>query len=140
MTDHPALSVRFATEVTEALVSAHEIGVVHRDIKPDNISTVEPRFRAAVLYIAGLGADPYRPESDPVNFLPRIHVPVLMLSGKYDSVFPYEVSQKPFFELIGTPAAEKKRLVVEGGHFLPRPEMVSETLAWLDRYLGPVAR
>jgi hypothetical protein len=28
--------------------------------------------------------------------------------------------------------------VFEGGHFLPRPEMVSETLAWLDRHLGPV--
>jgi eukaryotic-like serine/threonine-protein kinase len=101
---------------------------------------VEPRFRAAVLYVAGLGADPNRPEVDPVNFLPRIHVPVLMLSGKYDSVFPYEVSQKPFFELLGTPVADKKRIVYEGGHFLPRPQMVSETLAWLDHYLGAVTR
>jgi dienelactone hydrolase len=101
---------------------------------------VEPRFKTAVLYVAGLGAGPYRPEVDPVNFLPRIHVPVLMLSGKYDSVFPYEVAQKPFFELLGSPAAEKKRIVFEGGHFLPRPAMVSETLAWLDRHLGSVAR
>ena len=101
---------------------------------------VEPRFKAAVLYVAGLSVGSYRPETDPVNFLPRIHVPVLMLSGKYDSVFPYELSQKPFFRLLGTPAADKKQIVFEGGHFLPRPNLVAETLAWFDHYLGPVAR
>ena len=101
---------------------------------------VEPRFKAAVLHVAGLSMDAFRPEVDAVNFLPRIHVPVLMVSGKYDSVFPYEQSQLPFFRLLGSPAADKKHIVYEGGHFLPRPKMVSETLAWLDHYLGPVAR
>jgi len=101
---------------------------------------IEPRFKAAILYVAGLGMSPIRPEVDPVNFLPRIRVPVLMLSGKYDSVFPYELSQKPFYRLLGTPEADKKLISYEGGHFLPRPELVSESLAWLDRYLGVVAR
>jgi formylglycine-generating enzyme required for sulfatase activity/tRNA A-37 threonylcarbamoyl transferase component Bud32 len=101
---------------------------------------IEPRFKAAILYVAGLGADPVRPEIDPVNFLPHIRIPVLMLSGKYDSVFPVESSQLPFFNLLGSPAADKKRIVYEGGHFLPRPQMVSESLNWLDRYLGPVSR
>ena len=101
---------------------------------------VESRFKAAVLYVAGLSMGAYRPETDPVNFLPRIHVPVLMLNGKYDSVFPYELSQKPFFRLLGSPAADKKQIVYEGGHFLPRPNLMAETLAWFDRYLGPVAR
>jgi formylglycine-generating enzyme required for sulfatase activity/dienelactone hydrolase len=101
---------------------------------------VEPRFKTAILYVAGLGTNPSRPEVDPVNFLPRIRIPVLMLSGKYDSVFPLELSQKPFFNLLGTPAADKKRIVYEGGHFLPRPDMVSESLSWLDHYLGPVTR
>jgi pimeloyl-ACP methyl ester carboxylesterase len=82
----------------------------------------------------------YRPEIDPVNFLPRVHVPVLMLNGKYDSTFPYETSQLPFFRMLGSPAADKKQIVYEGGHFLPRPNMVSESLAWFDKYLGPVAR
>ena len=82
---------------------------------------------------------PVRPEVDPVNFLPRIRIPVLMLSGKYDSVFPVESSQLPFMNLLGTPAADKKRIAYEGGHFLPRPEMVSESLKWLDHYLGAVA-
>ncbi|MGE0554363.1 MAG: protein kinase [Gemmatimonadales bacterium] len=101
---------------------------------------IEPRFKAAILYVAGLSMSPIRPEVDPVNFLPRIRVPVLMLSGKYDSVFPYELSQKPFHRLLGTREADKKLISYEGGHFLPRPELVSESLAWLDRYLGPVAR
>lgn len=99
---------------------------------------VEPRFKAAILYVAGLSMAPTRPEVDPVNFLPRIHVPTLMLSGRYDSTFPSELSQTPFFNLIGTAVADKKRIVYERGHFLPRPEMVSETLAWLDHYLGAV--
>ena len=79
-----------------------------------------------------------RPEEDAVNFLPRIHVPVLMLSGKYDSVFPYELSQKPFFRLLGSPAADKRQIVYEGGHFLPRTDLVTESMKWLDKYLGPV--
>lgn len=99
---------------------------------------VEPRFRAAVLNVAGLGAAPKRPEEDPVNFLPRVRIPVLMLSGRYDSVFPFELSQKPFLQLLGSP--EKKQILFDGGHFLPRTMMVSESLKWLDQYLGPVAR
>jgi eukaryotic-like serine/threonine-protein kinase len=83
---------------------------------------------------------PMRPEEDPVNFLPHVHIPVLMLSGKYDSSFPLELSQKPFFRLLGTPLAEKRHVVDEAGHFLSRPMMVRESLAWLDRYLGPVQR
>jgi pimeloyl-ACP methyl ester carboxylesterase len=75
-----------------------------------------------------------------VNFLPRIRIPVLVLSGRYDSVFPYETSQKPFMRLLGTPAEHKKQILFDGGHFLPRTEMMTESLKWLDQYLGPVRR
>ncbi len=101
---------------------------------------IEPRFRTAVLNVPGLGMSAQRPEEDPVNFLPRIHMPVLMLSGRFDSVFPVELSQKPFYELLGTPAADKKRIVYDGGHFLPRAMMMQESLGWLDKYLGVVRR
>lgn len=101
---------------------------------------VEPRFRTAVLNVPGLTMSPLRPEEDPVNFLPRVKMPVLMLSGKFDSVFPYELSQKPFYQLLGTPEDKKKHIVFDLGHFLPRPRMMQESLSWMDQYLGPVAR
>ena len=78
--------------------------------------------------------------NDPVHFLPRIRIPVLMLSGRFDSVFPYETSQKPFLKLLGTPPDKKKQVMFDGGHFLPRPMMVAESLKWLDQYLGPVTK
>ena len=101
---------------------------------------VEPRFRTAVLTVAGLGMYEVRPEEDPVNFLPRVRIPVLMPSGRFDSTFPVELSQRPFFRLLGSPAGTKKHLLFDGGHFLPRPLWVQESLGWLDQYLGPVAR
>ena len=104
------------------------------------VLAVEPRFRTAVLNVAGLGAPARRPEEDPVNFLPRVRIPVLMLSGQYDSTFPYETSQKPFLRLLGSKPGEKKQILFDGGHFLPRTMMVAESLKWLDQYLGPVVR
>jgi dienelactone hydrolase len=101
---------------------------------------VEPRFRAAILYVAGLSMERSRPEVEVLNFLPRVHTPVIMLNAKYDHFFPVELSQKPFFRLLGTPPADKKFVMHESGHFLLRSEMIGESLAWLDRYLGPVTR
>ncbi|MFN0179987.1 MAG: protein kinase domain-containing protein [Gemmatimonadales bacterium] len=104
------------------------------------VIAVEPRIRTAILNVAGIGAASVRPEEDPVNFLPRIRVPVLMLSGRYDSVFPYESSQLPFFRLLGSAAGSKKQVMFEGGHFLPRQMWVTESIAWLDQQFGPVSR
>ena len=98
----------------------------------------EPRLKAAVLVVAGLTMERGRPEVDPHNYLPRVKVPVLMLNGKYDFFFPLELSQKPFFERLGTPADRKKYIVYEGGHDVPRTELIKESLAWFDKYLGPV--
>lgn len=99
---------------------------------------VEPRFKTAVLYVAGLTMERGRPEVDPLNYLPRVTMPVLMLNGKYDYFFPVEIAQKPFFQMLGTPAENKKWIVYEGGHDVPRTELIAETLRWLDKYLGPV--
>jgi eukaryotic-like serine/threonine-protein kinase len=102
------------------------------------IPAIEPRIKTAVLYVAGLTMERPRPEVDPINYLPRIHIPVLMLNGKYDFFFPAGTSQRPFFERLGTAAADKKYFVYEGGHDVPRPQLIAETLTWLDKYLGPV--
>ena len=65
-------------------------------------------------------------------------MPVIMLNAQYDFFFPYETSQLPFFELLGTPEEDKKLFVYEGGHSVPNTELIKESLAWLDKYLGPV--
>ena len=67
-------------------------------------------------------------------------MPVLMLNGKYDFFFPYENSQLPFYNMLGTPEEHKRMMVYELGHSVPRTELVKETLAWLDKYLGSVKR
>ena len=102
------------------------------------IPAVEPRIRTSVLYVAGFTMERSRPEVDPLHYLPRIRTPVLMLNGKHDFFFPTETAQKPFFELIGSPPADKKYIVYEGGHDVPRTQLIAESLAWLDKYLGPV--
>jgi pimeloyl-ACP methyl ester carboxylesterase len=100
---------------------------------------IEKRIRANVLYVAGLTFQRALPEVDATNYIGRVTQPTLMLNGELDFFFPAETSQKPMFELLGTPPEHKKRLTYEGGHSVPRVEMIKQTLAWLDRYLGPVA-
>lgn len=102
------------------------------------IPAIEPRVKASMLYVAGLTMERGRPEVEPINFLPRITSPVLMLNGKYDFFFPSETAQRPFFENLGTPAADKRWSLHEGGHDVPRTVLIRESLAWLDKYLGPV--
>ena len=73
-----------------------------------------------------------------INYITRVTQPTLILNGELDFFFPAETSQRPMYELLGTPVADKKRLVFPGGHSVPRTEMIKESLQWLDRYLGPV--
>ena len=100
------------------------------------IPAVELRIKVNVLLVAGLLFQRSLPEAEPLHFLPRITSPVLMLNGKYDFFFPYETSQRPFFELLGTTKEDKRIIAYEGGHSVPRTQLVKETLAWLDRYFG----
>jgi eukaryotic-like serine/threonine-protein kinase len=37
-----------------------------------------------------------------------------------------------------TPPAEKRQVVYDGSYFVPRPQLIKESLDWLDRYLGPM--
>ncbi len=101
---------------------------------------VERRFKAAILYVAGLKFQRALPEADAFNFASRVTLPVLMVNARYDFFFPIETSQRPLFELLGTPQADKKWVVYDGGHSVPRSKLIAESLAWLDHYLGPVER
>jgi dienelactone hydrolase len=124
-----------------------------QDLRPDRIAflgaswggfmggivpAVEQRVRVVVLNVGGMVMERSLPEVDQINYLPRIRQPVLMLNGEYDNYFPVETAQKPMFRLLGTQPDDKKMIVYPSGHLVPRVEFMKETLAWLDRYLGPV--
>jgi dienelactone hydrolase len=95
---------------------------------------VEPRIKVSVLEVAGLDFPPVRPEVDPVNYLSRIRIPTLMINGRYDFYFPIETSQIPMYRLLGTPADQKRHVIEEGSHFVPRIRLIQESLSWLDKY------
>jgi dipeptidyl aminopeptidase/acylaminoacyl peptidase len=99
---------------------------------------IDPRFRAAALWLPGLYLEALAPEVDAINFLPRVKTPTLVLNGRYDYNFRDEASAQPFFNLLGVSADQKRRVVYETGHNLPVNEAVRETLDWMDRHLGPV--
>ena len=101
---------------------------------------VEDRFKVAFLVGGGLTFDHALPEADPINFVTRVKTPLLLLDGRYDNFFPVETSQLPFIRLLGAPATDKRHVIYETGHNPPDNEIIRETLAWLDRYLGPVKR
>jgi DNA-binding winged helix-turn-helix (wHTH) protein/formylglycine-generating enzyme required for sulfatase activity/predicted esterase len=99
---------------------------------------LEPRVHAAVLASGGIWIhSPLHPMIDLINYAPRITVPVLMLSGRYDHIYPYEQSQKRTFELLGTRAADKAQIAYDNGHFtLPPNRVAADVTDWFDRYLG----
>ena len=101
------------------------------------VGAVESRFRTLVLVSGGM-PEGRPPEVSTLNFAPRVRVPVLMENGRHDFTFPLDESQRPLFRLLGTPEADKKHVLFESGHVPPFPDVVRETLDWLDRYLGPV--
>ena len=79
------------------------------------------------------------PEIDELNYAPRVATPVLMLNGRDDFTFPIDSSQLPMFRLLGTPAEQKRHVVLDGGHVPTRlSEVYRHALDWLDKYLGPV--
>jgi dienelactone hydrolase len=101
------------------------------------IPAVEERLGASVL-LAGSLTPSGRPEAYPLNYVTRISTPTLMLNGKYDINIDARI--RPMFDLLGTPAEHKNLILYETDHIPPRNEYIKETLAWLDRYLGPVNR
>ncbi len=101
---------------------------------------LEERFSLGILLDGGLPVfvQPL-PEVDEVNYLPRIQIPVLMVNGENDSGFPIRISQQPMFNLLGTPDAHKRHVVLEGGHGVAttsRNQVIREILTWLDTYFG----
>lgn len=102
----------------------------------------DARYCTALLHLCGLATWGLTPAFDPFHFAPHVTIPVLMINGRYDYIFPHETSQVPMFETLGTPIEHKRHVIFEAAHgvYGHRNEMIREVLDWLDRYLGPVER
>jgi dipeptidyl aminopeptidase/acylaminoacyl peptidase len=104
------------------------------------IPSVEDRLKVSILSLGGIRQVYFRPEADPINYVTRIKIPTLMLNGKYDTLSHYENSVKPMFDLLGTPEDHKDLKIYETSHFIPRNELIKESLAWLDKYFGLIRK
>jgi formylglycine-generating enzyme required for sulfatase activity/dienelactone hydrolase len=101
------------------------------------LPAIEKRIKINVLYVAGLLFQRALPEVDQFHYVSRVTVPTVMINGEFDFFFPIETSQKPFYDLLGTPMEHKRYVVYPGSHSVPRQELIKEVLAWLDRYSKP---
>jgi len=99
------------------------------------IPAVENRLALNLLVAGGLNARG-RPEVNAVNYVSRVRIPTLMLNGMYDRWIDQEI--RPMVDLLGTPPEHKKIILYETDHIPPKAEYIRETLAWLDKFFGPV--
>jgi cephalosporin-C deacetylase-like acetyl esterase len=102
------------------------------------IPAVEERLKVSILNSGGLPNNKALPEADFINYISRVKIPVLMMNGKYDYVFPIKTSIEPMYNLLGTPEKDKVLKLYDTDHNVPKNELIKETLNWLDKYLGPV--
>ena len=98
------------------------------------LMATDDRVKAGILQSGGFFPG-VRPELALFNYLPRIKTPTLLLNGRYDLILNYETNTRLMFELLGGPKEQK---LYDSSHIVPRNELVKETLAWLDKYLGPI--
>jgi eukaryotic-like serine/threonine-protein kinase len=102
------------------------------------MTSLEKRFKVAVFAAGGCDPDAVLPEADPMNFAQHVKIPVLMINGRYDFVFPLDTCQEPLFRSLGSPAQDKSHVLYDTGHAPPLLPMMKDTLNWLDHYLGTV--
>jgi len=99
---------------------------------------IEKRIKLGVFVFGGLGGYRRYSEVDEINYVTRVETPVLMMNGIYDFIFPLETNVQPMYELLGTAEMDKTLKIYDTPHYLPRNDLIKETLNWLDKYFGPV--
>jgi len=105
------------------------------------LTAIEPRFATSIFMAGSLKRypDDWPPVAAPLNFAPRSTLPTMMINGRDDFQAPVETNIQPMFDLLGTPDADKRLVLLDGGHVpASANEVIREVLDWLDRYLGPV--
>jgi serine/threonine protein kinase/formylglycine-generating enzyme required for sulfatase activity/dienelactone hydrolase len=98
------------------------------------LMVAEPRFKAAVFVGGGYPADACLPEIDPRRYTPHMKLPVLMINGSYDTIFPVRSLQLPMFRHLGS--ADKQHKFLPSGHVVPAEKGVSIADEWLKSRLG----
>lgn len=100
----------------------------------------QSRLKTVIFLDGGYFLDSPPHGGDQADFAPRLKLPVLMLNGRYDYVFSLEQCQNPLFQMLGTPAADKRHVVLDTPHDVREEhgQLVKTVLDWLDKYLGRV--
>ena len=106
------------------------------------VPAVESRLKVAVLSLVGLDRTALR-EVDALNYVTRVTIPVMMLVGEHDYIFPLESSSRPMYDLLGT-SDELKRLVpFNASHNVSRlhyNDVLRYAFEFLDMHQGGVVR
>jgi len=105
------------------------------------VLATENRFRLGLFLSGGIGAGKKKPVINETIFAPWVKVPVLMINGRHDFIFPIETSQKLMFDLLGIDKEDKEHFTLDTGHSVfatHRQQAIKKVLEWLDRHLGQV--
>ena len=98
----------------------------------------EPRIKATILYSGGFGKTSRQASIDrSIGLLRRVRIPVLQLGGRYDFNHPEEPHQREFFRHLGTPDDQHHHVLEAGHQPLPLNSVISLSVDFLERYVGP---
>jgi len=99
----------------------------------------DARYKVAVLRCGGLT----QARGDEVlGWAARVRIPVQMVNGRFDSLFPAEDNSSVLFDALGTAGPDKRHILLPSDHQLSGQdrEVMKVELEWFDRSLGPVRR
>ncbi len=109
-------------------------------VAPGFMVAEEERIKYGMLFGGGLLNDGlFDATIDPINYLAHVKVPVLMINGLLDSIFPIETSARAMYDLLGS--EDKQLKTYNGGHDLfglISAEVKGDVLKWMDEHLGRV--
>jgi len=99
----------------------------------------EERINLGILELFGVASlEKYRfKEFDQIDYIPHVKIPMLLLGGRYDPDYTME-QQQAFYDFLGTPKSDTRWMVYETTHWIPRKDLINESLSWLNKYYGSV--
>ncbi|MEM8493669.1 MAG: SUMF1/EgtB/PvdO family nonheme iron enzyme [Pseudomonadota bacterium] len=123
------------SDIEEDSIAFH--GISYGGMRGPYVLAVEKRFATAMILSAGIPPTELPAEITLENYLPRVTLPILYITGRDDFNWDYASAQLPFFDLLGTPDADKKHVPLKGGH-LPTgySQLQREVISWLDDAFG----